>query len=561
MNRQDMLHALAAKGEQQWDFCIIGGGATGLGVAVDAASRGFSTVLLEEYDFAKGTSSRATKLVHGGVRYLQQGNIKLVTEALHERGILRRNAPHLVKNQSFIVPNYKWWEGPYYGLGLKVYDWMAGELGLGKSRWLSREETLAEAPTLDAEGLRGGVLYHDGQFDDARLAINLAQTAACHGAALLNYCRVDGLVKNGDLLTGVRATDQLAGLGDQTGGFGSAAGPGGGRSFEIAARVVINATGVFTDSILRMDDPEAESVIAPSQGVHLILDKDFLPGRSAILVPHTDDGRVLFAVPWHDKIIIGTTDTPVRHATIEPRALPEEIDFILQQIGRYLQKVPNRKDIRSIFAGLRPLVKGSSKKTAELARDHIILVAESGLITITGGKWTTYRRMAEDTVNKAIQRAGLPERACITASLPIHGSPGLDETPVVAQTTGTAAVAVVAAADEAMAQYGSDAAAILSLAATNPQWSERLHPRLPYIRAEIIWAAREELCMTVEDALSRRTRSLLLDAQAAIECAPVVASLLAVELGRDEIWETQQINFFRELAGQYLPELPTPINS
>ncbi len=528
-----MIQAVTAKGAVPWDFCIIGGGATGLGVAVDAASRGFSTLLMEEYDFAKGTSSRATKLVHGGVRYLQQGNIKLVTEALHERGILRRNAPHLVKNQSFIVPNYKWWEGPYYGVGLKVYDWMAGELGLGKSRRLSREEVLELAPTLDGEGLRGGVLYHDGQFDDARLAIHLAQTAASHHAVLLNYCRVEGFVKTDGRVTGLRATDQLNS-----------------QSFEVAAKVVINATGVFTDSILRLDDPGAESVIAPSQGVHLILDKDFLPGQAAILVPHTDDGRVLFAVPWHDKIIIGTTDTPVSEPTIEPRALPAEVDFILQQIGRYLRKVPTRKDIRSIFAGLRPLVKSSSRKTAELARDHLILVAESGLITITGGKWTTYRRMAEDTVDKAIQRSGLPERACVTETLMIHGAPN-----------GDAGDPVGGPGGETLRIHGSDAEHILALAVSNPEWGKQLHPRLPYIQAEIVWAAREELCMTVEDALSRRTRSLLLDAGAAIECAPLVASLLAAELGRDERWKTQQINLFRELAGNYLPELPTPINS
>jgi glycerol-3-phosphate dehydrogenase len=318
------------------------------------------------------------------------------------------------------------------------------------------------------------------------------------------------------------------------------------RSFEVAAKVVINATGVFTDSILRLDDPKAERVIVPSQGVHLILDKEFLPGQAAILVPHTDDGRVLFAVPWHDKIIIGTTDTPVSEPTIEPRALSTEIDFILQQIGRYLQKVPTRKDIRSIFAGLRPLVKSSSKKTAGLARDHLILVADSGLITITGGKWTTYRRMAEDTVDKAIQRSGLPERACVTETLMIHGAPDGD---------------AGGPGHETLRIYGTDAEHILALAASNPEWGELLHPRLPYIQAEIVWAAREELCMTVEDALSRRTRSLLLDAGAAIECAPLVASLLAAELGRDESWKTQQINFFRELAGNYLPDLPTPINS
>ncbi len=506
-----MIRALHAPKKRRWDFCVIGGGATGLGVAVDAASRGFSTLLLEEYDFAKGTSSRSTKLIHGGVRYLQQGNIKLVTEALHERGILRRNAPHMVKNQSFIVPNYKWWEGPYYGVGLKVYDWMAGELGLGKSRRLSRKEVLELAPTLDAEGLRGGVLYNDGQFDDARLAISLAQTAATQGAVLINYCRVSGLIKTGGKITGVRAFDLLTG-----------------ESIEAEANVVINATGAFTDNILRLDDPNAETVIAPSQGVHLILDKSFLPGQAAILVPHTDDGRVLFAVPWLDKIIVGTTDTPVSNPTIEPKALPEEIDFILQQIGRYLQKVPTRKDIRSVFAGLRPLVKSSSKKTAELARDHLILVAESGLITITGGKWTTYRRMAEDTVNKAIQRAALPDRKCVTENLPV---------------------------------YDGEVQGIRALAAANPQWAAPLHPGLPYIQADIVWAAREELCMTVEDALSRRTRSLLLDAKAAAECAPLVASLLAAELGKDEDWQRQQINLFRELAGNYLPDVPRPINS
>jgi glycerol-3-phosphate dehydrogenase len=515
MKRLEMIAALEAKGEQQWDICIIGGGATGLGVAVDAASRGFSTILLEQYDFSKGTSSRATKLVHGGVRYLQQGNVKLVTEALHERGILRRNAPHLVKNQSFIVPNYKWWEGAFYGIGLKVYDWMAGSLGLGKSRSLSREETLELAPTLDGEGLRGGVLYHDGQFDDARLAIHLAQTAADHGAVLMNYCRVGGMIKTAGMVSGVQAIDTISG-----------------KEYAISAKVVINATGVFTDSVLRMDNAGSESIIAPSQGVHLMLDKDFLPGEAAILVPHTDDGRVLFAVPWHDKIIIGTTDTPVSQIDVEPRALPEEINFILQQIGRYLRRAPGPADIRSIYAGLRPLVKSSSRKTAELARDHLILVSDSGLVTIAGGKWTTYRRMAEDTVNTAIARGKLEDRPCVTATLPIHG-------------------AMTVNFDDPQHYHGTDAAKIRELGASNPLWSGPLHPRLPYMRAEIVWAAREELCMTVEDALSRRTRSLFLDAQAAIECAAPVAALLAAELGRDEEWQRRQVDEFERIAEGY----------
>ncbi|MBN9382765.1 MAG: glycerol-3-phosphate dehydrogenase/oxidase [Chitinophagaceae bacterium] len=518
MNRQDMLQALEAQGDKPWDCLIIGGGATGLGVAVDAASRGFSTLLLEQYDFAKGTSSRSTKLVHGGVRYLQQGNIKLVMEALHERGILRRNAPHLVKDQSFIVPNYKWWEGPYYGLGLKVYDWMSGKLGLGPSRLLSREETLELAPTLDAEGLRGGVLYHDGQFDDARLAISLAMTAAGQGGVLLNYCQVDRLLKEEGKISGVQVVDGISG-----------------QTYTVKAGTVINATGVFTDNILQMDEPGTAPIIAPSQGVHIVLDKHFLPGEAAILVPHTDDGRVLFAVPWHDKIIIGTTDTPVQEVSAEPQALPKEVDFILQQISRYLTKPPSRTDIRSIFAGLRPLVKSSSKRTAELSRDHLITVASSGLITVTGGKWTTYRRMAEDTVNTAITKGGLPDRPCRTMELPIHGSsPSVDF-------------------HAPLYYYGSDTPAIRALAAADPSLGQLLHSRLPYIRAEIIWAAREELCMTVEDALSRRTRALLLDAAAAVECAPLVAELLAGELGRDAAWQARQVEEFRTLSSHYLP--------
>ena len=513
-----MTTALAERGEKPWDMCIIGGGATGLGVAVDAASRGFSTLLLEQYDFAKGTSSRATKLVHGGVRYLQQGNVKLVTEALHERGILRRNAPHLVKDQSFIVPNYKWWEGPFYGIGLKVYDWMAGSLGLGKSRLLSREETLALAPTLDGDGLRGGVLYHDGQFDDARLAIELAKTAVEQGAIVLNYCRVDELLKENGRIIGVKAVDTITG-----------------EAHTIYCKTVINATGVFTDSILKKDDAAAESIITPSQGVHLVLDKEFLPGDAAILIPHTDDGRVLFAVPWHNKIIAGTTDTMVDRADIEPRALPAEIDFILQQIGKYLKRDPGYGDIRSVYAGLRPLVKSSGRKTAELSRDHLVLVSESGLITITGGKWTTYRRMAEDTVDTAIARGVLPERDCRTATLSIHGAMEVDF-------------------GDPLHFHGTDAAAIRALAKANPEWGRPLHPGLPYIMAEIVWAVREELCMTVEDALSRRTRSLLLDARAAMACSEAVAALLAKELNRDGSWQRAQVEEFGKLAAGYLVE-------
>jgi len=521
MTRQNMIQQLDAYAGE-WDICIIGGGATGLGTAVDAASRGFKTILLEQYDFAKGTSSRSTKLVHGGVRYLQQGNIKLVMEALHERGTLKKNAPHLVKNQRFIVPNYKWWEGPFYGIGLKVYDWMAGRLGLGSSQFLSKEETLVLAPTLDAEGLRGSVVYHDGQFDDSRLAIHLALTAADQGATIINYCKVTGLIKKNGIISGVYVTDSINE-----------------KNYEISAKVIINATGVFTDLILKMDEPSRENIIAPSQGVHIVLDKSFLPGDTAILVPHTDDGRVLFAVPWHNKIIIGTTDTPVEahdDASLrEPVAMDEEVDFILQQIGRYLTKDPTRKDIRSVFAGLRPLVKGDSKRTAELSRDHLIMVSDAGLISVTGGKWTTYRRMAEDVINTAIRKKELENKQCVTIGLKIHAAK--EETDF----------------NKPLYYYGTDEEKIQLLIQNNNVLGELLHVNLPYIKAEIIWAVQNEMCLTVEDALTRRTRALLLDAKAAVEASPVVAKLMAKEMNKDQHWEEEQVRAFKELARNYLP--------
>jgi glycerol-3-phosphate dehydrogenase len=521
MNRQNMIQQLEShRGE--WDICIIGGGATGLGSAIDAASRGYKTILFEQSDFAKGTSSRSTKLVHGGVRYLQQGNIKLVMEALKERGTLKKNAPHLVKNQSFIVPNYKWWEGPYYGLGLKVYDWMSGNLGLGPSEWLSKEEVLQLAPTLDPVDLRGGVLYHDGQFDDARLAINMAQTAAAQGACLLNYCAVTGFLKTSGKIAGVQVKDALSG-----------------KEYELKCKAVINATGVFSDAVQHMDDAAKEKTIAPSQGIHIVLDTEFLPGSAAIMIPHTDDGRVLFAVPWHKKVIVGTTDTPVSKTSEEPVALHKEIDFIIHHIGRYLTKDPTINDVRSIFAGLRPLVKGDSKKTAELSRDHVITIAASGLINILGGKWTTYRKMAEDTVNIAAINNMLQPKDCITKTLPIHA----------AQTTTDYSVDHY--------YYGSDWPAIEVLKTNNPLLSEKIHERLPYIKAEIVWAVQEEMCMTIEDALARRTRALLLDAKAAVDAAPIVAAIMAGLMNKDESWIKAQIVAFKKTAKNYIPQSKT----
>ena len=520
MQRGEMIQQLQAT--SMWDICIIGGGATGLGIAVDAATRGFKTLLVEKFDFAKGTSSRSTKLVHGGVRYLQQGNIKLVMEALKERGMLIKNAPHLVKNQAFIVPNYKWWEGPFYGIGLKVYDWMAGSLGFGPSQFLSREETLNLAPTLDPDGLRGGVLYHDGQFDDARLAIHLAMTAADHGAAVINYMSAEGLMKANNKVCGVILKDRLNDVSSSL-------------NYEVKARAVINATGVFTDTILKMDDAKAEGLVTMSQGIHIVLDREFLASDTAIMIPRTDDKRVLFAVPWHNKVIVGTTDTPGPVQLEEPVAFEEEIEFILDHIQKYLTKDPDRSDIRSVFAGLRPLVKADSKTTAALSRDHLITISDSELITITGGKWTTYRKMAEDVLEIAIPKAGLPDVECQTKNLHIHG-----------YKTGTDF-------NKPLYYYGADEEGIHSIIGTDKTLMEPIHPKLPFISAEILWAVRNEMCMKVEDFLSRRTRALFLDAKASIESAPLVAELIAKETNENENWIKNQIDSFNSMAKNYLP--------
>jgi len=518
MKRDATLERLGTRPDG-WDVIVVGGGATGLGVAVDAAARGYGTLLLEQSDFAKGTSSRSTKLIHGGVRYLRQGNVSLVLEALRERGILRQNAPHLVHDVPFVVPSYDWWESPFYGVGLRVYDLLAGKHGFGASRLLSRDETLERLPTIETEGLRGGVLYYDGQFDDARLAIALAATAADLGAALLNYMPVVGLVKEADgIVRGVRARDAESG-----------------REHVLRSRVVVNATGAWTDALRLLDDAGAGPLIRPSQGVHIVLDRRFLPGDSAIMVPHTDDGRVLFAIPWHGRIVVGTTDTPVAEAALEPRPLPEELEFLLVHAARYLRDDPRPEDVLSTFAGIRPLVGNpAEERSAAISRDHTLLVSDSGLVTITGGKWTTYRRMAQDTVDHAALVASLPERPCPTEALRLHGHTEASEK------------------YGSLSTYGTDAERIQALARQDPSLAAALHPRLPYIAAEVAWAAREEMARTVEDALARRTRALLLDARASIEAAPRVASILAAELGRDARWQDEQVARYRELALGYL---------
>ena len=523
MQRDSAVDRLRA-GAEVFDLLVVGGGASGLGAALDAAARGHRVALIERGDFAQGTSSRSTKLVHGGVRYLAQGNIALVRSALHERGLLLRNAPHLAHPLAFVIPNYSWWEGPYYALGMTGYDLLAGRLSLGRSRRLSREETVGHLPTVETRGLAGGVLYYDGQFDDARLAINLAQTAVEQGAVLVNYCACVGLVKEAGRVSGAFARDLETGA-----------------EFTIRARAVINATGVFVDAVRQFDEPTTEPMVAVSQGVHVVLPREFLPGNSALMIPKTADGRVLFAIPWHGRLVVGTTDTPNVKASAEPRALPEEVAFIMEHARKYLARDPQESDVLSVFAGLRPLVKrGASGNTSSLSRDHTIVISPSGLITLTGGKWTTYRKMAADVIDRAETVAGLGRRPCGTAELAIHGAPRSGEK------TG----------DGALQFYGGDAAGIADLTAREPGLSARLNPALAMGAAEVVWHARHEMARTVEDVLARRTRSLVLDARASIEAAPAVAELLARELGRDEAWAAAQVRAYADIARGWLLQPP-----
>ena len=508
-----------------WDIVIIGGGATGLGIAVDAATRGYKTLLLEQYDFAKGTSSRSTKLVHGGVRYLAMGDIKLVYSALRERGLIFRNAPHLARVQSFIIPCYSTFSKWKYLIGLKLYDWLAGKFRIGRSSFVSKKETAACFPNIRTAGLKGGVRYFDGQFDDARFAINLARTAAVHGATVLNYCKVTSLKKdNAGKISGLVFTDTESG-----------------RPYTVNARAVINATGVFVDDILQLDTSTHRPLVRPSQGIHIAVDLSFLGNSDALMIPKTSDGRVLFGVPWHNHVLLGTTDTPLDSHRIEPRPLDDEIDFILKNTAAYLTRAPQRNDILSVFAGLRPLAapEKSDGSTKEISRDHKLMVSASGLLTITGGKWTTYRKMAEQTVDKAIATAGLPPSPCRTENIQIHGYQEQTQ-------------------DGHWAIYGSDATAIRALGEDRPELAEKLHPDFGHTGAEVVWAVHHEMARTVEDVLARRFRILFLDAAKSLEMAPKVAAIMAGQLTESDHWISEQLRSYEQLAAGYLAGNSTP---
>ena len=507
---------------EDWDVIIIGGGASGLGTALDSVTRGYKTLLLEQVDFAKGTSSRSTKLVHGGVRYLAQGQIDLVKEALYERGLLLKNASHLVSNQSFIIPNYGWWGNIFYGVGMKVYDFLSGKFSFGGSKWLNKSNTKKRLPTIKQNGLSGGVVYQDGQFDDSRLAVNIAQTAIEKGATLLNHFEVKDFIKDENKnIAGVVAVDNETR-----------------KIYKIKSKVVINATGVFSDNILQMDKPHAKDSIRPSQGVHLVVDISFLQGEDAIMIPKTPDGRVLFLVPWHNRVVVGTTDTLLKKHSLEPRPLDMEIDFILETANSYLKKTIKRSDVLSVYAGLRPLAapKDDSEKTKEISRSHKILHSESGLITITGGKWTTYRRMAQDTIDKAIELGKLPRKECVTADLTLYSADGS------------------ANQESHLYIYGSEQNQLQGLIDSRSDLAEKLHNNLEFTMAEVYWAIKNEMARTVEDVLARRVRVLFLDARAAIECAPKVAEMLRIHLGKDQRWKLEEINRFEQIAKQYVLE-------
>lgn len=500
-----------------FDILVIGGGASGLGAALEAVTRGYRTILVERDDFAKGTSSRSTKLVHGGVRYLAQGNISLVLEALKERGRLKKNAPHLVKDQAFVIPCYRWWCVPFYTIGLTLYDLLAGRLGIGRSVPLSAKGTRKALPAVKQGRLKGGVRYYDCQFDDARLAVNLAQTVAEKGGVVINHMNVGGLQLQAGRVKGVTARDRESG-----------------REYRIMASVVINATGVFVDDILKMEDPGARDVVKPSQGIHLVLERDYLKGEEALMIPRTSDGRVLFAIPWHNHVVMGTTDVEKQHAEIEPLAEEREVEYILETARLYLENPPARSDVLAVFTGLRPLAApaGEGKKTKEISRGHKIIVSKGGLVTLTGGKWTTYRKMAEDVINVAAREAGLSVRPSVTAAMRIHGyQEGVDWS-------------------DPLYWYGSDRERINRLIDEEPDAANVISENLQVIKAQVVLAVREEMARTLEDVLARRIRALQLDVREAVRMAPGVAAVMAAELGKDRIWETEQVRAFTALAAK-----------
>ena len=534
MKRAFMLSQLEQTA--QWDLVIIGGGATGLGAAVDAASRGLKTLLIERADFAKGTSSRSTKLVHGGVRYLAQGNIKLVKEALRERGYLLKNAPHLCTSQPFVIPVYTWFDKLFYGVGLMAYDLLAGKLSLGATKFLSAQKTINLVPSIKTKNLKGSILYFDGQFDDSRLAIDLAYTAATHGATILNYVSLQGFEKANKKIIGIQCKDELTG-----------------KVYDVQAKSFINATGVFADHVMQLDETDRAPIVRPSQGIHLVVNKSFFTGHHAMMVPKTADGRVFFAVPWHGSVVLGTTDTAIEHISAEPKALDAEIDFILEHFNLYNSIAITRKDVQSVFVGLRPLVKASGvSSTALISRDHTIIVSPSGLVTITGGKWTTYRKMAEDAVNNVVFLLHPKKRGKLLdkrEEIKVKRGEEVKSEKRKVKNGGSITSNLM------IGDFIKRRAMIEEIIAEDANNAALLHENYLYTIADIIFAIRHELAETVEDLLARRTRLLFLDARAALSVGQTAANLLARELGKNQEWEKKQLEAFQEIAYFYICQI------
>lgn len=516
-----MLANIAAN--QLWDFIIVGGGASGLGIALEAASRGYRILLLEKHDFAQETSSRSTKLIHGGIRYLRSGQFSLVRESLQERSLLMQNAPHLVHPLSFILPTKGVFHRLYYYMGIKLYDFLAGRrFNVGISSLLSKAETYERLPTLKHDLVDGGIEYFDGQFDDSRLAINLAQTIVEQGGTVLNYMPVLKLLKQNNKVIGVVAKDLETA-----------------QEYEIKAKVVINATGAFADTLRQLDEASCEPLIVPSQGTHIILKSTFFPGDSALIIPQTKDGRVLFFIPWKKHLLVGTTETPLDKVREEPVPFHKEIEYLLEYTQKFLTKKVTKSDILSAFAGIRPLVKlpdiHKNKNTSELSRDYRILISDSHLISVLGGKWTSYRKMGQDTIDQAVKLANLPLYPSITEQLPIHG------------------FTTQPSKNDDWFYYGDDAYQVEQLANHAPEMLKKMHPDLSCRPVDVVWAVQNEMARNVEDVLARRTRSLLLGAKASVEIASMVASIMAKELGYNRDWEKGQVQKYSDLAKSYIP--------
>ena len=520
--RPDRLGRACQQGA--WDVLVIGGGASGLGCALASAARGYSTLLLEQADLSSGTSSRSTKLIHGGVRYLRQGNVGLVRQALAERGSLIRSAPHLVQKLAHLVPVYSQWERFFYGSGLKIYDLLAGSSSLGASSFLSRAETLTHFPVLRTSGLKGSVQYYDAQFDDSRLAVSLARSVEHLGGLILTYVQVHAFLKNNGRLTGVVARDLETD-----------------DEIRIRAKVIINATGFFFDALRRLSHPRHQKQVLASQGTHIVLPLERMSSTRGLLIPKTRDGRVLFLLPWHGVLLAGTTDVAVSEARMEPAPSRAEVEYILEHLAEYLEPAPSLSDCLSVFAGLRPLIRARpGEGTASLSREHAVVVDPSGLVSLIGGKWTTFRLMGEDTVDRAARVGDLPPAARKDQLWIVDCPPSSEEN--------------AAEASDPLRVYGSERKRLEELCRDTPALARPIHPRLPYRMVQVIWAVREEYARTVEDVLSRRTRALILDASASIEAAPSVARQMARELGKNVSWEDDQIRAYSRLARNYMVE-------